>query len=237
MADRYFVEKPIDGAHALLVDDEAHHIRTVMRAKSGDTIVVFDRTGREFDARIEHVDRRRVELLITDSRTVDRESSVEVTIAAAMPKGNRQRWLVEKLVELGAARLIPLRTKRSVVKPSESGADRLERIVLEATKQCGRNRLMEVATPVDILDLVGRDDLPQRRLIAHPPELLGDQAKSVDWADKTGPVIAAVGPEGGFTEEEVAAALSSGWEAASLGRRILRLETAAEYLTARLTVD
>jgi len=236
MADRYFVEKPIDGENAVLIDDEAHHIRTVMRAKPGDTIVVFDGTGREFDAQIEQVDRRRVELQITDTRTVDRESRVEVTIAAALPKGNRQRWLVEKLVELGCARLIPLRTKRSIVKPDKSG-EKLERMVLEATKQCGRNRLMEIAAPLDFQDLIARDDLPDRRLIAHPPELAGDRAAKIDWSESADPVIAAIGPEGGFAEEEVDAALAAEWVCASLGRRVLRLETAAEYLAARLTVD
>jgi 16S rRNA (uracil1498-N3)-methyltransferase len=141
-------------------------------------------------------------------------------VAAPLPKGERAPFLVEKLTELGVTAFTPLETARSVVRPREAKLDRLERHVVEASKQCGRNVLMEVGPLTTWADFVRRGDLPARRVLAHPGGAAGLAAEAVDLA-------VAVGPEGGFTEEEVADALAAGWRAVALGPRILRVETAA----------
>ena len=158
----------------------------------------------------------------------------------ALPKGDRQKWLVEKLVELGVARLVPLETAHGVAQPMESALERLRRGVIEASKQCGRNRLMEIAEPKAWGEFLAAGGSAACRLVAHPagtpnggtrftrPTLLVEPTLLQD-------ATVAVGPEGGFTAEEVATAVARGWQTVNLGPRILRVETAAVALAARLT--
>jgi 16S rRNA (uracil1498-N3)-methyltransferase len=229
MADRYYSHTPITGGTAVLDGPEAHHLTHVMRAKSGTEVVLFDGTGVEFDAEIVRVGRSEVELTIRASQQVDRELPVEVTLAIPLPKGDRQRWLVEKAVELGIARIVPLQTTRSVAKTTPQVLKRLQRTVIEASKQCGRNRLLEIGPSQSWAELVAEGrDVPVR-ILAHP-YVSGDcgTPKPV----RSGEVTLAVGPEGGFTDEEVALAVEAGWQAVALGPRILRVETAAVLLTA-----
>ena len=118
----------------------------VMRAAPGRRVTLFDGSGQEWTAEVRRLGRAEVELQVLAGRLVDRELPVEVTLASALPKGERQKWLVEKLVELGIARLVPLQMAgRS--EPGPPALERLRRGVIEASKQCGRNRLMEVTAP------------------------------------------------------------------------------------------
>lgn len=235
MTDRYFVETPISGRQAVLSGPEAHHLIHVMRAKRGTAVVLFDGSGAEFAAEVEQVDRREVALAILRRDEVDRELPLEVTLGVAMPKGDRQRWLIEKAVELGVARVVPLRTARSVAQPVRQALDRLRRAVIEASKQCGRNRLMQVAQPRDWPDFVAETSDVPLRLLAHPTGGEG-LADVLPRADRPGGVLAAVGPEGGFTEEEVSLAMTAGWRSIDLGPRTLRVETAAILLAGILAV-
>src|SRR5579885_1803665 len=108
MADRYFVAEPITGNSARLADEEAHHLAHVMRAKPGQEVVLFDGGGAEWRARVARVGRSEIELELLTRHEVDRELSCELTLGVALPKGDRQKWLVEKAVELGVRRLVPL---------------------------------------------------------------------------------------------------------------------------------
>jgi 16S rRNA (uracil1498-N3)-methyltransferase len=113
MADRYFSDRPIVDSLAVLAGAEAHHLIHVMRARPGTEIVLFDGSGAQFSARVERLRRAEVELAVLTRDEIDRELPRAVTLAVALPKGDRQRWLVEKATELGVARLVPLRTVRS----------------------------------------------------------------------------------------------------------------------------
>jgi len=169
---------------------------------------------------------------MVERRAVDRETTRRVTLAVALPKGDRQRWLVEKATELGAARLVPVVCERGVAQPNEKAQGRLRRTVVEASKQCGRNRLMEIAEPVDWATLIDSTAGIPTRLIAHPGAATGTP-NLLPEAD----AIVAIGPEGGFTPAEVDAALAAGWQTIDLGRRILRVETAALAVLARMVWD
>lgn len=199
-------------------------------------VVLFDGSGFEFDAKIVRIGRSEVELTVRNSRAVNRELPMEVTLAVALPKGDRQRWLVEKAVELGIARIVPLQTTRSVAKVTPQVVKRLQRTVIEASKQCGRNRLLEIAPSQSWAELVAAGREIPTRILAHPH---AKTPTSGDWdSAKTvlsGAVAMAVGPEGGFTEAEVSLATDAGWQAVGLGPRILRVETAAVLLTAMVT--
>jgi 16S rRNA (uracil1498-N3)-methyltransferase len=238
MPDRYFVEIPITGAQARLEGAEAHHLAHVMRAKPGQQVTLFDGSGAEFEGRVETVGRSTVDLAIVERRSIDRELSRSITLAVALPKGDRQRWLIEKATELGVARLIPLVTARSVAQPVENALARLRRTVIEASKQCGRNRLMEISVAVSFDKFIGQAAFDGERWIAHPGEsgLRGgasrfparrnsQRAPANEWAPNA--IVVAVGPEGGFTEEEARLATDVGFATLDLGPRILRVETAA----------
>jgi 16S rRNA (uracil1498-N3)-methyltransferase len=149
-----------------------------------------------------------------------REYGFRLQVAAPLPKGDRAQFLLEKLTELGVTSFVPLQTIRSVVQPREAKLDKLQRHVIEASKQCGRNVLLQVQPLMTWSDYLRRTDLPTTRIMAHP--LPG--ATIVRTCDD---VALAVGPEGGFTDEEIAAARTSGWRVIDLGPRILRVETAA----------
>ncbi len=228
MNARFYCQQPIQGTTATLAESEAHHVLHVLRGRAGDEVTLFDGSGYEFLARIEKIGRSTVELSILHAEIVDRESTRAVTIAVALPKGDRQRFLVEKCVELGIRRLVPLETEHSVAQPRSKVLERLRRSVIEACKQCGRNRLMEISEPQLIQEFLLSAEESSNRLIAHP-----GTANSIDWhLTDSSSVCFAIGPEGGFTEDEVTHATGCGWKIASLGTRILRIETAALALAA-----
>lgn len=240
MADRYFVDEPISLGRVVLAGPEAHHLIHVMRAAPGVRVVLFDGCGAEFPAVVHKVGRSDVELSVASCEQIDRELPFNLTLGVALPKGDRQKWLVEKAVELGVTRIVPLRTERGVAQPVEQALARLRRSVIEASKQCGRNRLMEIAEPQPWPDFVAETQGIPTRILAHPNDrsCVGDSAvKLRRLSDKpvADPVMLAVGPEGGFTAEEVALAVAAGWTLVDLGPRILRVETAAVFLVAMVT--
>ncbi len=249
MSHRFFADRPNTGDRAELRGDEARHLAAVMRAAPGDLVVLFDGSGAEFAARIAALHKQTVELEIIERREISRELPIAVTLAVALPKGDRQKWLVEKATELGVTRLVPLTTERGVAQPLASALNRLRRTSIEAAKQCGRNRLLEIAPPQPAATFFAAAPADSLRLLADPSsELLARISRTritLACSASEGPptlarsaseglsaVIAAVGPEGGFTPAEIAAARTADWHLVSLGPRTLRVETAALVLAA-----
>jgi 16S rRNA (uracil1498-N3)-methyltransferase len=230
MPHRCFSAEPIVAERVTLGGSEAHHLLHVLRAAIGMRVVLFDGLGAEFDADVAACGRSTVELAVLERRDVDRELPFALTLGVPLPKGDRQRWIVEKAVELGVTRLVPLRTEHSVATGDGKG-EKLDRYVIEASKQCGRNRLMEIAPPQSWDHWVAAAEAPSRRIVADPT---GQPLLPMPSANSTA-VSAAVGPEGGLTNAELDSARAAGWEIASLGPRILRIETAAVALAALLT--
>jgi 16S rRNA (uracil1498-N3)-methyltransferase len=225
MSNRFYVNCPLAPGPVEIAGPEAHHLATVMRASPGDAVCLFNGDGADYMAVVTDLRKKSAFLEITERRTPRRELDFRLEVAAPLPKGDRGDFLVEKLTELGVARFVPLRTRRSIVHPR---MERLERGVIEASKQCGRNVLMQVG-PLTSWEEYCRDaGLPEQRLIAHP----GGAAIPTCQSD----VVIAVGPEGGFTVEEIAAAEAAGWQRVGLGVRILRSETAATALAAALAL-
>jgi 16S rRNA (uracil1498-N3)-methyltransferase len=231
MSDRFYLPDPPTDGQATLAGTEAHHLLHVMRAAVGTPVTLFDGSGAEFEAVVEQLCRAEADVRIVQRREIDRELPFPLVVGVALPKGDRQKWLVEKLTELGVSELVPLVTEHGVAQPTDSAAERLSRSVIEAAKQCGRNRLMRIASPQAWSDWIANSKAG-RRLLAHP------SGKSVSQVDLREPVatLIAIGPEGGFTDGEVAAAENAGWKCVSLGPRILRLETAAVALAATVAL-
>lgn len=240
MSERFYVEPAIQSPRVMLAGDEARHLAAVMRAQPGDEVTLFDGSGAEFACRVVRVGKRDAELDVIERREDSRELPFQLTLAVALPKGERQKWLVEKLTELGVTRLVPLITERGVAQPTAGALGRLRRGVIEASKQCGRNRLMEIGEPVYVQELFLDSPRSAIRLVADPAGVdlslgtpggpkqggtTGSSGSARDW-------LAAIGPEGGFTAGELAAARAAEWQIVALGPRILRVETAAIALAA-----
>lgn len=228
MADRFYVNCALTPGPVLVQGAEAHHLAVVCRLRAGDQVCLFNGDGHEYPARVEQAGKREVSLTIAEVLSPPREPTQRVAVAAPLPKGDRGQFLIEKLTELGVATFVPLRTQRSVVHPGAGKHDKLERHVIEASKQCGRNVLMRVEPLVDLAVWLKRGDLPATRILGHPGGARLPASNSED-------VAVTVGPEGGFTDEEMAQAQAGGWRSVDLGPRILRIETAALALAAWAT--
>ena len=230
MAERFFCERGGDGVLVSLVGDEARHLARVRRIAVGETVELFNGRGFATLAEVMAVGRQGVELRPTGHPLPDRVAPVDLTLATAVPKGERFDWLIEKATELGVTRLIPIVTERSVVDPRPAKLERLRRAVIEACKQCGRNRLMTIEQACrwdDLLTTAGSGT----RYLAHPH---GIALPAWPCPTRGGAAWMAIGPEGGFTEPEVARAREVGWVPVGLGSSLLRIETAGVVGCARV---
>jgi 16S rRNA (uracil1498-N3)-methyltransferase len=220
MAERFYTPDLLGPGEYVLTGAEAHHLAAVRRFGPGDRVTLFNGDGNEYPAEVVAAARKTVTLTVLPARPVDRELPFPLVVASALPKGDRADFLVEKLTELGVTRFVPLVTARSVVVPRESAAEKFRRAVVEASKQCGRNRLMAVEAPQEWEAFVARGDLPPARLVLHT-------GAGLPGLSRRGGAVVAVGPEGGFTAGELEAAAAAGWRVVGLGPRVLRVETAA----------
>jgi 16S rRNA (uracil1498-N3)-methyltransferase len=228
MSERFYVNCPLAPGLVGLPESEAHHLATVCRLGPGDAVCLFNGDGHEYPARVATVQRRSVEVEILGRETPLRELPFRLEIAAPLPKGDRAQFLVEKLTEMGVTSFVPLSTRRSVVHPREAKLDKLRRYVIEASKQCGRNRLMEISEVTGWERYVQRGGLPRRCWIG---QVDGRSAQELGpGADNA----VMVGPEGGWTDQELEVAKAH-WRPVSLGPRTLRIETAAIAFAAILS--
>ena len=237
--ERFFLPQPlqlatVEQAAVELDGSEAHHLLHVLRAKVGDRVGLFNGQGDEAVAELVNHRKRSADLQILDRWTTPAETD-ELILATALPKGDRARWLVEKATELGATRIIPLRTARSVVEPGEGKMDKLAQAAIAACKQCGRSRLPRL-DPLTTLSDVFREfsaALPSRiLLLADPRAERNVRQLFKSFGDGLQSTIALIGPEGGFTVDEHSAAIAAGATPVRLGSHILRIETAALAISA-----
>lgn len=233
MSHRFFLNSAPTGPTVSLDGDQAHHAIHVMRFNTGDEVTLFDGSGVEHIAIIEQIQKKRIELRIVESVMCHRGLSSTLTLCVALPKGDRQKFLIEKLVELGVHRLVPLSTRRSVAVANANVIQRLQKQVIEASKQCGRNTLMSIDPPQTIDQLATTIDPSTTLLIANPYQGKPISSYLSDGGKKT---IALIGPEGGFDESENQAASEVGFLPVRLGPAILRVETAAIAVAAILGI-
>lgn len=228
MSRRFYLPQAFDVPRLVLEGAEAHHLLHVLRLGVGQDVILFDGRGIEALARIESVSQSTAELQIQELRTAATETPVPIILGTAVPKGDRFGWLVEKATELGVARLVPLNTQRSIVEPGAGKLEKMRQTVVAASKQSGRSRLMEIGAPTSWREFVEREFSEGDAFIAHPSGELLDQK----FVAPARPIVVAIGPEGGFTEAEVAFACEHGGKLVCLGPRVLRIETAALVMAA-----
>lgn len=228
-----------DAKSVTLSAEETRHVRDVLRLKSGDEVYVFDGAGREVRGQIQSITRDSTEVSVRDKVEPARpESPLNLTLAVALLKGEKFDLVVQKMTELGVARVIPVINARADVKirnddDAERKLVRWRRITLEASKQCGRARLMDIENPGAFHDFVQRPRGDELRLMFS--ERGGESlAAAGEKNQKSDSVTALVGSEGGWTNEEIDQARDAGWKIVTLGGRILRAETAAIAVAAVL---
>jgi len=226
----------------------AVHLIKVLRVRSGEELVLFNGDGREFTAAVESVRGSRLIVAVGEAREVDRESPLAITLVQCIARGDRMDVIVQKATELGVARIVPVLSRRSVVRleadQAESKAAHWRGIAVGACAQCGRNRLPRIELPQRLIDYLAEPWAGAARLLLDPdfetpaaspfanaplaPAALGGTARV--GAPGAAPVAAleiAIGPEGGFDDEELEAFRVCRFSAVRLGPRILRTETAA----------
>jgi 16S rRNA (uracil1498-N3)-methyltransferase len=229
MADPRFYVSDLAGPLVHLEDQEARHASQSRRLKAGDPIVLFDGLGHEATGLIAGVARSTVEVQVSESRLRPRPKPT-LTLAVAVPKGARQDVLIEKCTELGVAELRPIVAARSVSSASDHRLDKWRRATIEAAKQSGQCWLPLLRPLAPLEEVV--NDLAQFEcaLVAAPGGAIL-QAWGADLSRVTS-ILAFIGPEGGWTEAELANLVAAGCKPISLGPNILRMETAAIAISA-----
>ena len=233
---RFFVEKIIPtGGFLSITGKEARHIVTVLRMKKGETLILMDREGQSFEATIEAVHYKEVKVRITKTIPPLPPSPIEMSLAQAIIKSHPMEYLIKKVTELGIGSIHPFYSERTVIKlkPEQlkNKMDRWMEIMKSACKQCGRVTLPTLNTPLPFEELI--NTVPNKKTLK---VLLWEDEDKVDLkrlltSMSSAPhVFAIVGPEGGFTSNEVNLAKDAGFQIISLGNRILRAETAAVSL-------
>jgi len=219
---RVFHDGPLASGRTIeLAEDEARHLRQVLRLHVGDAVAVFDGRGGEHDGEVEELGRGAVTVRLGAARTDPVEPPLRIALYQALCRPDRMEWVIQKGTEIGVSVFRPLRCERAEERRiTPARLERWRRIAREACKQSGRRVVPEVDEP--------RDEAPPPRggatAIVLDPSAMSPLGAALPAS--AGEVWLAVGPEGGFTEPEIGALRETGWIAASLGPRVLRTETA-----------
>jgi len=227
MIPRFFCPFPLHpGATVELPAEAAHHALKVLRVGAGDTALLFDGRGGQWQVTL-HPAGKALRATLDQFEDIDSEPPLALTLVQGLPAGDKMDWVVQKAVELGVVRIQPVAAKRSVIRLSGDRATRRvehwRNIAIAACEQSGRNRIPAVAPILDLPQYLGLAAQENGLRFVCAPEA----AVSLrGLAAPEGPVSLLVGPEGGFDESELLAARAAGFHAIGLGPRILRTETA-----------
>ncbi len=226
---RVFVAQPLEaGGVARLPAQAAEHVTKVLRLRPGALLTVFDGRGGEYDAELLAAGRGTAEVRVGAHRAVERESPLQVTLLQGLARGEKMDWIVQKATELGASAIVPVATERSVVQLEGGRAERRaahwQAVAIAACEQSGRNRVPRMESPLPFTAACGPGPGPARRWLL-VPGAERPLAAAAAGAGSVG-IELLVGPEGGLTDAELALAARCGFEAVSLGPRVLRTETA-----------
>lgn len=226
MTERFYFPGSFKQDCIQLEGSEAHHLLNVLRAKEGDSVEIFNGEGEFANAVLQSKSKRSATLEIISSQ-LEPERKHDLIIASAVPKGDRFRWMIEKLTELNVSEFIPLSTTRSVVDPGQGKISKMEQTMISACKQSGRNRLMKIHPVTNFEDLFEKESA-ETTLLAHPGgDPLFRTLSGITDENHFKKITLIIGPEGGLTDEEVTFSLENGACQISLGETILRMETAA----------
>lgn len=237
----FFVsEEQINGENAYIEGSDVNHIVNVLRMKPGEELLISVKGDWDYLCKIVDIETDRVNLKVLESME-QRELPVNITLLQGIPKSDKLEMIIQKAVELGVSEIIPVKTKRVVVKIDEKKADtkvnRWNAIAESAAKQSKRSIIPKVSEPMSIdnaLEIV--KDFGVKLIPYENADGIDKTRKILDSMDKTKNIAVFIGPEGGFEESEVERIKNSGFEVITLGKRILRTETAGLALLSNIMI-
>ena len=237
----FFVsEEQINGENAYIEGSDVNHIANVLRMKSGEELLISVKGDWDYLCKIVDIETDRVNLKVLESME-QRELPVNITLLQGIPKSDKLEMIIQKAVELGVSEIIPVKTKRVVVKIDEKKVDtkvnRWNAIAESAAKQSKRSIIPKVYEPMSIdnaLEIV--KDFGVKLIPYENADGIDKTRKILDNMDKTKNIAVFIGPEGGFEESEVERIKNSGFEVITLGKRILRTETAGLALLSNIMI-
>lgn len=224
-----------EGAN-ILSPEESHHAAKVLRLCVGGEVVLFDGAGGEAGGVITRVDRRRIDVETESITRRPFELSCKLTLGVAMSKAHRQAYLVEKCTELGVASIWPIITERGTSRPDASAVTRWSRRAIEAAKQSGRAWLPAIQPPMSLSECLTRVGEFDVACVTHPDETATPFLEVLDKHKGVKSMLALIGPEGGWSDEEQRQAAEAGAVPTKLGPTILRTETAAVAVCAAVAM-
>ena len=237
----FFVsEEQINGENAYIEGSDVNHIANVLRMKPGEELLISVKGDWDYLCKIVDIETDRVNLKVLESME-QRELPVNITLLQGIPKSDKLEMIIQKAVELGVSEIIPVKTKRVVVKIDEKKVDtkvnRWNAIAESAAKQSKRSIIPKVYEPMSIdnaLEIV--KDFGVKLIPYENADGIDKTRKILDNMDKTKNIAVFIGPEGGFEESEVEIIKNSGFEVITLGKRILRTETAGLALLSNIMI-
>ena len=226
-----------DNGLVTLTGDEARHVAVVLRMRPGDELLLIDGKGTEYLSRIESVSDNEAVLNVVESRSSSAEPSVNVSLFQCLPKQGKMELIIQKCVELGIHEIVPTVSRRCVVKidGKDGKLVRWNKVAQEASKQCGRAFIPEVKPPVKFssVDLTHFDAV----LLAYENEDVTTLKAALNRSKDARPIAVFIGPEGGFESSEAEELIKKGAVSVSLGKRILRTETAGIAALAQIMYE
>jgi len=218
---------------------DVNHIKNVLRLQIGEQIVICDGQGNDFITIIESIEDKNIRVKIESITIAETEPNLKVTLFQGLPKGDKMEYIIQKCVELGIDEIVPVNTSRAVVKLSDEKKmnkkiERWQKISESASKQSKRGKIPIISNVLSYAEAIKASNSMDMKFIAYENEneVTLKQVLTTDENIKT--LGFYVGPEGGFTEEEVSRAIDAGIKPITLGKRILRTETASISLTAMI---
>ena len=225
---RIYLDHPLrPDIEVLLPEQAGEHVARVLRLERGHPLILFNGDGHEYDATLATLAKRAVTAEVIGVREVDRESPLRLTLAQGIARGEKMDWILQKATELGVSRIVPVVTERTEVKLDEDRAERRvahwRSVIAGASEQCGRTRLPDIEMPQRLdrwLGTLAEGDTPRFALLPEGDVHLNRLALPGQSA------VLCVGPEGGFSDNDVALLTHAAFVGLRLGPRILRTETA-----------
>jgi 16S rRNA (uracil1498-N3)-methyltransferase len=220
---RFFVDLPLSLGQHPLPEAQAHYIGRVLRLAAGDAVQLFDGSGQEFVGELVEVGKKNVVVELREQFAGQPESPLRIHLGQGLSRGERMDWAIQKATELGVAEITPLLSERCEVRLKDERADKRlahwRQIAISACEQCGRSRVPAINPPLGLTDWLAQTEA-ELKLVLHPvAEPLAGHARPASLAFL-------IGPEGGLSDAEVEQAQRAGYQAARLGPRVLRTETA-----------
>ena len=223
---RIYIDQPLRAGETLALPIEtAHYLRKVLRLSDNAEVTLFDGSGFDYQAKLEYVGKKQLFASVSNAAATNNESLLDIHLGIGISRGERMDWVMQKCTELGVQKITPMFTERCEVKID---AQRLEKrlthwrgITISACEQSGRSYLPQVLPAINLAEWI-EQSTALHRFILHPEQSNDALPRSLNSSE----IALLVGPEGGFEDSEVNAALEQGFISIQLGPRILRTETA-----------